>query len=306
MSYLDANLQTIDCSDLDEFWECISPIGKMFGNGLYVYRGQGDSSWQLTPRIFRASVIEKYRVGMKETVSNDHPGQTFIEYLLLRTFLIYCDKRGLAVPCDSMEFRAYLGRVMNLHGIQNHNWPDQQILPLMALAQHHGVPTRLLDVSSSSYVASYFAATSAFDQAIRSPDDRLAVFGLEQGNLSDNAGIRIVQVPGSTSPNLSAQSGAFVLVENSGYRGEEFIQELSIEAKLAKITPKPNIKNFADTSWQPFLIKVTLPIRFAADLHRRCEQFGVSAATIFPGYDGAARAANESYLAEALLGLRRS
>ena len=301
MSYLDANLRTINCSDLDEFWDCISPIGKIFGKGLYAYRGQGNSIWKMTPRIFRAPVIQKYRVGMKGKIFSDHPGQTFIEYALLRTFLMYCDVRGLAVPCDSMEFRAYLGRILTLHGIQNHNWPDQQILPLMALAQHHGVPTRLLDVSSNPYVAAYFAATTAFDQTTRSPDDRLAVFGLEQGTLSDSVGIRTVQVPGSTSPNLSAQSGAFLLVENSGYRGEEFTPEVSIEAKLATIAPKPDINNMANTSSQPFLIKVTLPIRFAAHLHQRCERFGISAATIFPGYDGAARAANESYFAEALL-----
>jgi hypothetical protein len=45
------------------------------------------------------------------------------------------------------------------------------------------------------------------------------------------------------------------------------------------------------------LKKVTLPKSLAGDLLIRCDKFGFSAASIFPGYDGAARATLEGRLA---------
>jgi hypothetical protein len=40
-------------------------------------------------------------------------------------------------------------------------WPPDQLLSLLALAQHHGLPTRLMDWSVNAYIAAYFAASKA-------------------------------------------------------------------------------------------------------------------------------------------------
>jgi hypothetical protein len=283
--------ETTNCRTLDEFWSCVSPIAADLEQPTanFVYRGQGDSTWHLVPNIFRREVIDKYKRGPSESLTN-YPGQVFFEWMLLNAFVKHCDAKGLAIPGDSMDFRAYfdLDNLGALHGKHTVSWPQERMWPLMALAQHHGIPTRLLDWSGNPYAACYFAAASVVSAAVKNglpaENERLAVFCLDLNQINLVDGLAHVRVPGSTSPNLSAQSGSFVLVNNAGSRNDEFQIGVSLESKLKT----PSIK---------VLKKVTLPATLAADLLLRCHKFGISAASIFPGYDGAAQAALEEGLA---------
>jgi hypothetical protein len=74
-----------------------------------------------------------------------------------------------------------------------------------------------------------------------------------------------------------------LLVDNSGYRGEAFTHGVSVESKLGL---HANV-----------LKKVTLPMTLAGDFLLRCDRFGISAASVFPGYDGVGKAVLESTLA---------
>jgi hypothetical protein len=282
------NVEIVDCDTLDHFWNLMSPIGVLLGDphSRFIFRGQQDSDWKLVPKIFRQKVIRKYKRGMTASLK-DHPGQAIFEWMLLRGFIRFCDERGLAIPEDSMEFRQYfdLSNIGNIHGIGSHSWPQERVIPLMALAQHHGLPTRLLDWSRNPYVGCYHAAASAVTagDGCLTYDKRIAVYALDLKQLHKVKDIRHVAVPGSTSVNLSSQAGSFILVNNAGWRGEQFTPDVSLESKLPMHAT--------------VLKKLTLPISLAGDLLLRCDKFGISAASIFPGYDGAARAVLESTLA---------
>ncbi|GLQ46182.1 hypothetical protein GCM10007862_12330 [Dyella lipolytica] len=299
-------IKTEDCGTLAEFWTRISPVHPSFASPTMVFRGQRVSAWRLIPRVFRKDVRQEFDYGMFAMPDRDHPLQTIFEFTLLASFMQFCDARGLAVPGDSPQFREYLARIMIKYSSHNEAWPDPMILPLMALAQHHGVPTRLLDVSSNPYVAAYFAASSTIEafSKLRNDQDRadfargqrLAVFGVDVGTLHNAVGIRQIRVPGSTSPNLSAQAGSFLLVENHGMRGEPFVEDVSIEDKLEAL---PKLSDELRTPIDATLLtKVTLPVGYAAMLLKWCMRHGITAATIFPGYDGAAKAAIELVMAE--------
>lgn len=77
---------------------------------------------------------------------------------------------------------------------------------LLALAQHHGVPTQLLDWSYDPLTAAYFAATGAYSE------DDLCVWALDITKIEP--GERNVPMltlsPTAGNPNLRAQSGCFL------------------------------------------------------------------------------------------------
>jgi hypothetical protein len=272
--------ETIHCSSVGELWDYISPQFNPFGQnkGRLLFRGQADSSWKLIPKVYRPELI-RFRDSAIATMG-DHPGHVIFEWFLLKNFIDYCDLTGLAIPGDSISLRnsLELDNIASKHGINTDGWPSFEMLPVMALAQHHGLPTRLLDWTSDPLVAAHFAVVDVINRELTNQDGTLAIFALHLNSLVKHPELLHVRVPGATSVNLSPQAGSFILVGNSGSRGEEFSENVSLESKL---TTGETLKKF------------TLPMSHASELFDLCGKFRVSAATIFPGYDGVAKAALE-------------
>jgi FRG domain len=220
--------------------------------------------------------------------SNRSDEEIFAEIYSLRTFVEHCDTTGLSIPNDSPEFRnKYLNpqKMMDDFIFHRRKWPSPEYFDIMAVAQHHGLPTRLLDWTRRSYVAAYFAASDALRRSFdnqqcttnKSEDKpiRLAVWAL---HLLDRMGdIEIIRVPGSNNANLANQSGLFTLLRQEYERGQPFQSPECLD-------------DYATTSQVCHLAKVTAPASEATKVLDLCERHGITAATLHPDYYGSARA----------------
>lgn len=109
---------------VDSLTQLYDELSKFDANGYWLYRGQADASWGLIPSVYRG--VERlnpvYEVDDAEWIAR-------LERDVYREF--------------EMHARAY----------QATNTPWEQL----ALAQHHGTPTRLLDWTRSTSIGLYFA-----------------------------------------------------------------------------------------------------------------------------------------------------
>lgn len=203
---------------------------------------------------------------------------------MLRRFMEGCDKTGVIVPNDSVEFREQnvTDSSFNDYYHTPSRWPNKNLLEVMAMARLHGLPTRLLDWSTHPYVAAYFAASEALHTGWRR-GQRVAIIELNRGPRTNAycGQIRILKVRGAISMNLVAQHGLFTVHPLVGHRGNP-LEIQSLEQYLPSI-PQVSIR------------RLILPIEQSVRLYELCTEFKFDAAQIYPGADGVSRSVLEAY-----------
>jgi len=283
------------------------------------FRGQRDASWGLVPSLLRK---ERWR-GF-----TDHYAEPALvptaEWHVLVEFKGQADRHGLAVPEDTQEnnyipeYMDCLRALSRLPTCKDKSAakklllriPPRSLLSQFALAQHFGAPTRLLDWTWKPLVAAYFAASGACEtmrqyRATHSDteahqfnsENRLAVWAVNTTHLHEiqlktddgdqrRVPIEIVQAPQATNRNLAAQAGFFTLDRLA-------TSEVHLEDRLSNIMRK-NREYLQEHEIKTILYKITLPYFQAPALLRRLATEGISAASIYPGYDGVLKSLQET------------
>jgi hypothetical protein len=253
--------------------------------GDWIFRGQGDARWDLKASSFRRKAWVDFSDydPEKEAVKPFHHER---EIEVLKEFLRGLDSSGLAVPND-VAVRRVISKASDGEEIF---WRNPELWPLLSLARHHGVPTRLLDWSSVGRVAAYFAASDA--ARIGEEGGNLSVWALRKTVIrsewieTKQAQLAFVTPSPADNPNMRAQRGLFTL---SG-------------GPSTRVCVRRIVDRFANTvsPWEGreevYLYRFDLCWESAPELLRLLASDQVDAARMFPGLDGVVMAMKERRL----------
>lgn len=321
-------IRKVECQDAEELLNNISRrSADLYEAGhLYIYRGHADARWGLVPTALRIGSTGERAVsihhpilarwgfvqaecddgverfvddeGIKDGVDWSNGHQVSAEWTMLERFFDHADKAGLHLPEDSQKLRRLLSqRGTNEPEETKEGWPQEEFLSLLGLAQHHGIPTRLLDWTRSPTCAAYFAARKAAQWYYASPGHApegithlgIWAFAREQHERQEvwkddskqRPSVEVITAPGAGNPNLRAQQGVFTLFRPETLCGSERVDRRPLDALIKAIDKKY------------YFVHFTLPISKAPELLEKLSFDGITGATLFPGYDGAAQATLE-------------
>ena len=270
------------------------------------FRGQGRASWGLIPKAFRPKVTLGYHSLPIKAPCTDIVNQTRAEYRAVRSFVELSDSVGLHLPGDIVRFRNHINRTgQEAEYFWRKTWPEEEDLQLLAIAQHHGVPTRLLDFTHNPLIAAFFASIECL-KLIESKQNvsEFAIWAVDlrflrriqdlSKNLyhqidSQQERLKDVLVPRFGNDYLRAQAG-FFLVDRQINTNWETRWCTQLEKALIDRSDHWRAQRglWGNSTVADFFlpyVKLRIPATMATDTLTYLHGEGINLGTVFPSYD---------------------
>lgn len=279
-------------------WEEAKIIGK-YERGR-VFRGQSNVSWMLSTSIERA---------FERAHSSSSAG--------------YSTTRSALLPGCEADMLYEFKRKASLYET---NLPDEEsVIEWLSLMQHYGCPTRLLDFTSSFYVAAFFAisqssreediaiwsisryglancsqrhlGTAAREKDLGRNRDAVKVFNDVVTNGLQFSGLLVLE-PNRLNNRISAQQGLFVspLDIRKSFEGNllslaDFNESVVSLDSLLTVNAKQYNPKSGEVSIDidAVVVKIVIPSSEIHEIRRDLKRMNVTYETLFPGLEGYAR-----------------
>lgn len=264
----------------------------------FVFRGQSNSEWKL-------------ETALERLINRLHP----INHLDDITPAYY-EKRMIE------EF------IWKYPLYKNENIPTKdEYVEWLALMQHYGSPTRMLDFSHSIFVALFMAIDGCSVEksaiwGLNSTTLRLKIFEhyqtehntniavgnelenyiYERANKAINSSMRTdplekelyIVEPNICNERLNRQQGLFVIPSNIRITFEDILSELInkqqiISVPVSELIEYSNSRSGIHSQSGILLLKINIPKRLNLELTKILKQMNITAETLYPGIEGLAK-----------------
>jgi hypothetical protein len=294
-------------TSLSEFVDLVEQLRAGWTSGQqWIFRGQINlrDKWPLIPRIARPNLLDeilKTQFGWRDAETTLNDGTEKLTRNVLRDF---------HSPPDIARFEEWCHRARAVQSLPNNHWER------LALAQHYGLATRLLDWTRNPLVALFFAIVDGVEQGLYggvyaliapekvNPDLPFADYGRASGAANPSSGLAAATNPAAFTkvamyepppfdPRMLQQAAVFT------YHVEP---TAPIEAKPVNVpgsghwTADPGAMRIGTT-----LVEFIVAPEYKREVRTGLATFGIRYDTLFPDLDGLSREFNYEFITQFLV-----